>query len=309
MALTLVEAAKLNAGEVIRNTVIEMFARESDILRTLPFQDIPGNAYRYNQEQTLPGIAFRGVNEAYAESTGVLNPKVEPLVISGGDLDVDKFIVDTMGIGQRSVHEQMKVKALAADWTRAFIKGDSTTQPREFDGLQTRLIGSQKIANGATSGGDALSLTKLDEAIDNVDGATAIIMSKGMRRLITAAARNPAVTGYVTYSQDEFGRRLTRYNDLPILVPYSQNGGVEPLAFDEANPGGGAAVGTSIYVVAFGEGRLTGLSNGIMRVADLGELQTAPVMRTRVEWYAGLGLFHGRAASRLWGIKNAAVVA
>lgn len=309
MSLTLVEAAKLHSGEVIRSSVIEMFARESDLLRVLPFADILGNAYKYNREQTLPGIAFRGVNEGYTESVGVLNPLVDPLVIAGGDLDVDKFIVDTMGQDQRSVHEAMKVKALAADWTRALIKGDSSTQPREFDGLQTRLGGAQVIDAGATSGGDALSLLKLDELIDATDGATALIMNKTMRRRLTAAARTTTVGGNITWTKDEFGRQLANYNDLPILIAYPANGGTDPLDFTEANPGGGTAASTSIYAVALGDGKLTGIQNSVMRVTDLGELETAPVLRTRVEWYAGIALLHGRGASRLRGIKDAAVVA
>lgn len=311
MAMTLVEAAKLalNGGAVIQSSVIEMFARASDILRALPFENIAGNALKYNQEAALPGIAFRGVNESYTESVGVINPKVEALYIAGGDLDVDAFIIKTMGLGVRSTHEQMKVKALAADWTRAFIKGDSETQPREFDGLQKRLTGAQLIANGSTSGGDVLSLAKLDEAIDAVDNPTHIIMSKAMRRLLTTAARTPTVSGTIDYMPDEFGRRVTHYNGLPILVAYSENGGTEPLAFDEANPGGGSAVGTSIYVTSFGSARLQGIQSGPMEVRDLGELQTTPAWRTRVEWYPGMALLHGRAASRLYGIKTGAVAA
>jgi hypothetical protein len=41
----------------------------------------------------------------------------------------------------------------------------------------------------------------------------------------------------------------------------------------------------------------------------LGELQTKPVYRTRVEWLVGLAAMHGRCASRIWGITNAAVTA
>jgi hypothetical protein len=309
MALTLVEAAKLNSGEVVRSSIIEMFAQESDLLRVLPFQNIQGNAYRYTQEQTLPGIAFRGVNESYTASTGIVNPVVEALAIAGGDLDVDRFIVTTQGAGVRATHERMKVKALAHEWARVFIKGDSETEPREFDGLQKRIAGNQLIDAGSASGGDALSLAKLDQLIDAVDGATHLLMSKAMRRRLTQAARTTTVGGYVTYSQDEFGRRVTQYNDLPILVPYSDNGGTEYLAFDEANPGGGSAVGTSIYCLALGPGKLVGIQNGTMDVRDLGELDTSPVFRTRVEWYAAMAVEHGRAAARLRGIKDAAVVA
>jgi len=309
MALTLLEASKLNSGDVRLQAVVEMFARESEILRVLPFDDIMGNALRYNREGALPGIGFRGVNEAYSESVGVLNPITEALYIAGGDLDVDKFIVATMGGDQRSVQEGLKIKALAQAWTTKFIKGDTTTEPREFDGMQVRLTGNQKIAAGNTSGGDALSLAILDAGIDAVDAPTHILMSKAMRRRLTAAARTSTVAGYITYGVDEFGRRVTQYNGLPILVPYPNNGGTEPIAFDEVNPNGGSQVGTSIYILSVGAGRLTGIQNGGMAVTDLGELQTAPKFRTRIEWYAGLALFHGRACARIWGVKDAAVVA
>ena len=308
MALTLPEAAKLNSGDVVRSAVIEMFARESDILMTLPFDDIQGNAVKYNREQTLPGVAFRGVNESYTESTGIINPLTESLVICGGDLDVDKFIVDTMGTDQRAVQEAMKIKALAAEWTAKFIKGDSSSEPREFDGLQTRLTGAQLISAGTTANGAALSLAKLDETIDAVDDATHIIMSKAIRRRLTTAARTTTVGGYVTYTQDAFGRRLMQYNDLPILVAYDNNGGTEILPFTEA-AASGTATATSIYVVSLGEAKLNGIQNGTMDVRDLGELETAPKFRTRVEWYTGLALYHGRAAARLQHIGDLAVVA
>ena len=63
MALTLVEAAK-TVQNPIQSAIIEMYARSSSILAALPFTTIAGNALRYNREETLPGIGFRGVNEA-----------------------------------------------------------------------------------------------------------------------------------------------------------------------------------------------------------------------------------------------------
>ena len=102
MALTLLEASKQNDGDVKRAAVIEMFAANSDLLRVMPFEDIPGGSYSYNQEGKLPGVAFRGFNEAYSESVGILNPQVEVLKIAGGDLDVDKALIKTRGDDQRA---------------------------------------------------------------------------------------------------------------------------------------------------------------------------------------------------------------
>lgn len=307
MPMTLLEASKLNPADVVRNGVIEMFAMNSDILRVLPFLDVPGGSYHYNQEGRLPGVAFRGINEAYGESIGVINPQVEVLRIGGGDLDVDKAILKMHGEGIRATHEALKIKAMSLYLTKKIVKGDSLSDPREFDGLQNRLTGSQLIAAGSTSGGDPLSLIKLDEAIDAVDGATHLLMSKAMRRRITAAARDQAVGGFISYSVDEFGRKVTRYNDLPILIADYDDLGARILDFNEAGPGGGTT-STSIYTLSIGDGMLTGLQNGGMEVADLGEIDAKPVKRTRIEWLVGLAALHGRCASRLWGISNAAVV-
>jgi len=309
MPMTLVEAAKMAASDPLRSGIIEMFARESEVLRVLPFEDIQGNALRYNREEQLPGIAFRGVNEGYTESVGVINPQTESLYIAGGDLDVDRFILQTMGMGVRSAHEALKVKALSQTWTTKFIKGDTTIQAREFDGLQARLTGNQLIPAGSSSGGDALSLELLDEAIDRCTNPTHILMSRALRRKFKAARNNQTLSGNIQMSTDDFGRPVETYNGLPLLTTYGDAKMPDPLAFNEANPGGGSAVGTSLYVLSMSANGVMGLQNGGMSVRDLGELQTMPVFRTRVEWYSGFGIFDGTAAVRVWGIRNTALVA
>jgi len=229
-----------------------------------------------------------------------------------GDLDVDRFIVATQGVAVRATHESMKAKALAAEIARVLIKGDSTSDPREFDGFQVRCVGDQLIAAGTTDAGDALSLAKLDELIDAVANPTHLIMSKAMRRRLTTASRASAVGGDIVFTVDEFGRTATSYNGLRILVPYSDGGGTEMLAFDEPGDVKDSNTGTtatSIYAVNFADGMVSGIQNAPMDVRDLGELNDTPAFRTRVEWYAGLCVEHGRAVARLGGISNAAVVA
>lgn len=308
MALTLVEAAKQASGDVVRSAIIELYARSSDILQFLPFESIAGNALKYNREEALPGVGFRGVNEGYSESTGIINPVTEVLSIAGGDLDVDKFIIDTMGADRRSTEEAMKVKALAGFWTKKFLKGDTTSDPKEFSGLQSRITGDQLISAGATSGGAALSLTKLDELIDLVDSPTHLLMNKAMRRRLTAAARTTGVGGYITYEADAFGRQITKYNDLPILIVDKDELYADILPFSEAASSGGATA-TSIYCVSFSEEGVSGIQNGGIDARDLGELETKPALRTRVEWYSGMAVYKGRAAARLRHIGDLAVVA
>lgn len=304
MAMTLIEASKLVSGEEKRAAVIEQFARASDLMAVIPWDDVIGGSLAYNVEGSLPGVAFRGFNEGYDESVGVLNPQVEVLKIAGGDLDVDKAIIKTRGADIRATHEAMKAKAAALYITKKMITGDSEANPREFDGLQKRVTGSQLFqATGSTSG--ALSLAVLDEAIDAVDGPTHLIMSKAMRRLLSVAARTTTVGGDLSWTKDDFGNQVAMYNDLPIVTTDYDDTGARLLDFTE----GAGQNETSIYVASFGEGKVTGLQNGIMEVTDLGELDSKPVLRTRVEWLTGMAIMHGRAIARIKGITKSAVTA
>ena len=311
MPLTLLEHSKLayNNGEEKSAALIEIFARESPWLSSMVFDTIQGSAYAYNVEGALPGIAFRGINEAYTESVGVINPRVEALRICGGDLDCDLSLIQTQGPQARAKHEAMKMKALAAEVTRVLIKGDSIAQPREFDGLQARLAGNQLVSNSAAAGGAGLSLTQLDLAISRCANATAIWAPSVIAQRFSAAWRTTAISGAVmTGGTDSFGRPVMMYAGLPILVAYPDNDGTEPIDLLEVTTGGGATT-TSLYVVGIGDGYLKGIQSGPMQVRDLGELDTAPVMRTRVEWLMGLVLEHPRAAVRVHNIANAAITA
>lgn len=306
--ITLLEASKLNPGEVYRNAVIEHFAASSDLLRAIPFLNVNGGAYVYNLEGNLPGVAFRGIGEGYTASAGILNPETERLRIGGGDLDVDLATLKMHGMDVRSSHELRKVKALALSIGATIINGDSVANPKEFDGLRTRIKGEQLLPAGSTDGGDALSVNALRDLIDAVENPTHLIMSKKMRNLLSSAASDTTIGGYIAYDKDEFGQRVMMFDGLPILVTDYDNEGKQIIAFNEVGSGGATATATSVYAVSMSDEGVVGLQNGIMEVRDLGELQEKPVMRTRVEWLVGLAALHGRSAARLWGVKNAAVV-
>ena len=305
--ITLLEAAKINPGEVLRNTIIEHFARTSDLLRIMPFLDVPGGAYVYNLEGELPGVAFRGVNESYSASAGIMNPETERLRIGGGELQVDNAIMKMHGDNVRSQHELKQVKALSLTIGAKMINGDSTADPREFDGLRTRIVGDQLLDAGNTDGGDALSLAVLRDLVDAVDNPTHLIMSKKMRNLLTAAATDTTIGGYIAYEQDEFGRRVTMFDGLPIIVTDYDASGAQIIDFNEVGQGGSTATASSIYCVNVGDEGVTGLQNGVMDVRDLGEMETKPALLTRVEWLVGMAVLNGRAAARLRGIAHAAV--
>lgn len=311
MALTLAEAALLSENDLQRG-VIETFVQSSPVLDRLPLLNIEGNAYAYNKELTLPGVAFRSVNEAYTESTGTVNQLTETLSILGGDADVDRFIVQTRGNlnDQRAVQTTMKVKAASYKFQDTFFNGDITVDTKAFDGLKKRLTGAQVIAAaangvGPVAGGHAF-FDALDELIAAVPGgpdalyANASIVSKvwsSARRLGGADFMNEELTG----------KRVRTYNGIPILDPGSTSAGVAILPQTETQ-GTAAGIASSIYAVKFGQDEgdqaVTGLTNGGVQVYDLGEIDSKPAYRTRIEFYCGLAVF-GRGAARLTGVLNA----
>lgn len=301
--LTLIEASKL-IQDPLQRGVVEIFARTSPVLERLPFFNIAGNAYSYNREETLPGVAFRAVNETYTESTGIVNPCTENLKIFGGTGRVDRALVKTQGNlnDLRAIQDGMRAKAAALDFTKTFFKGDEQSSPKGFDGLQKRIAGTQLLAAGGSSGGDALTLAKLDELLDQIQGgADVLFMSKTMRRKVNSLMR--ASNQAMEIVSDAFGRQIQAYAGVPIGTIEADADGREILGFTEANPGGGAPASASIYAVKFGVREFVcGLQAGPLEVIDQGLIDVW--YQTLIEWICGIAIFNPRSAARLWGIAN-----
>jgi hypothetical protein len=303
MALTILEAARIaaNNGEDKKAGVLMTFAETSPLLAAMPIVSIAGNSYAYVRESVLPGIAFRAVNEGYTESAGATAQISEPLKLIGGDLDVDKFLVQTNGAQVRSVHERMKATALAQQIGIKLIKGDATITTKEFNGLEARYGGTtQSVVTGAqvkdnpTASSSALSMKALDEVIDLVDpgiGQKVLVMTKAMARNMLAYLRSSSTA--ISMTVNEFGQRVTSYYGMPILIA-DQNGDQAAIGVDDDGSGW-----QSIWCAALGPSGLHMIQSGGITVTDLGEVHTAPVYRTRVEWYCGLVDEHPRCVARL----------
>ncbi|MER5304584.1 major capsid protein [Streptomyces lasiicapitis] len=318
MALTLPEAAKLSTTELQRG-VIETFVQESSILDRLPLLTIEGNSYAYNEEATLPGVQFRAVNEAYAESTGTVNQKSESLVILGGDADVDKFIVKTRGNlnDQRAIQTRMKIKAASYKFQDSFFNGDVATEPKGFDGLRKRLTGAQVISAGkdgapivgAGANDSHTFFDLLDQLVAQVPGLTSANGALYANRAVIAKVRSAArrIGGFEMVREALTGKLVATYNGIPLLDPGQTPAGVDILPQTETQ--GTATNASSIYAVRFGQAEddraVTGLTNGGIQVTDLGELESKPSYRTRIEFYTGLAVFGGRGAARLNGVLAA----
>lgn len=314
MALSLSDAAVASQNDLQRG-VIEVFVNESVILDRIPLLEIEGNAYAYNKEATLPGAAFRAVNNAYTESTGTIVQATESLVILGGDADVDRFIQQTRSNlnDQRAIQTALKVKAAVRKYQDTFFNGDTGVDANSFDGLKKRLTGSQVIdaatnglpVVGSTSADRQTFLDKLDELIAAVPGGPdALYANAAIIQKIMSALRRENI-----YVENVGAKQEPAYQGIPLIDAgkVGSTVGSQTNIIPQNETQGSSNVASSIYAVKWSgseaDNGVGGLTNGGVMVDDLGMIDEKPVYRTRVEFYCGLATW-GLGAARLRGVLN-----
>ena len=308
MALTLTEAAKLS-NDVVQQGVIETVVKESRVLEVLPFIEMAGNALTYNRENAMATAAFFDVGDTWTESTPTFTQVLATLKILGGDADVDQYIATTRSNVQdiEAAVLELKAKAVAHEFEDEFIYGDTAVDAKGFDGLHKVVPSGQQIHLGSGTTPAALSLKKLDEAIDLAKPGKPdfLLLTRRTRRGISAFAR--ALTSPVQYEAGDFGRRVMSYDGIPVFESdFMVDTELLAAGAFSAKTGGASS---SVFAVKAGEGQLVGLTNGGIQVENVGSLETKDARRWRCKWYVGLALFSTLAVARLDGISSADVVA
>lgn len=309
MALSLAQAAA-QSQNALASGVMQLFPVNSFVLDRINFEEINGNAYQYFTDSALPGAEFRAVNASYAESTGSLTSATESLVILGGDADVDRYLQLTRSnlMDQRATQVELKARAVAHKWNDSFINGDTAVDANSFNGLKKRLTGAQLLSmgtNGAAINTDSATrqtfFDQLDNLIAAVPGVDVFITNAAILAKFRSAARRETMA---TSTVDTLGRTVDTYNGIPVVDIGNKADGTPIIPQTETQ--GSSSVAGSIYAVNFGAGApdqgVVGLTNGGVQVMDLGQLETKPVFRTRIEWFTGLALFGPKPAARLAGV-------
>lgn len=297
--------------------VVKRFRLTSDLVDLMVWKRVPGLVYRYRVEDVAPGVSWRDVNEAYPESTGVISPRSENIMIAGGDVFIDRALLKNERRGgdafdfQASQYD-MKARSLAREIERAILEGDDLVDPSEMMGLRRRLTGSQVILAG--TGGAALTLTLMDSLLDAVDmslGNVHVFMSKRDRRTLTNLVNTIGGSVNITYrSINDTGKVIEAYYGVPIHVVEDAWDASTLLGKDE-DPGDGTQDTSSIYALAIGDemgvcglmGNSEGDGSPLVEVYEVGETTSGPPgIMGRIETYPGLMMTSPRAAARLRGI-------
>ena len=294
--VTLSDAQKLTQNMMVRG-VIEALCTESAVLDYLPFVDVVGSAFVYNQEATLGTTGFQAINTDWTADAPTFNQKTATLKILGGNADVDNFLAQTY----RNVNDikaevvAAKAKSVAYSFNDAFFNGNSSTNANSFDGLDTLIPAGQTLPAGTN--GAALSLDMLDMLIDMVKPGKpdVLFVSRRTRRKMKALRR--ASGSILEQDVNAFGRRVDFYDGIPVVVD-------ENIRDDKVVGSSGAACST-IYACQFGLNRgVVGLMNGMLDVVNIGDLETRDASRIRIRWYVGLALMRDIAAAKLTAING-----
>lgn len=310
--ITLPEYAKGLDKASVERPLIETFAAHTDFFQVMKFQGFSGGSYEGYRETSLGDASFRGINEAGGVSQGKIAPFQEVSFPIDTILKVDKAIIARHGESRRGMEEAMQMKRQSQLFADVFINGDNETNPKEPNGIKKRATtgNGRRIHNSAASGGGALSLAALDEAIDNTTDPTHLIMSRAMKRKFTALLRNQNLLGNVNLIKNDVGKPMLAYNDLPILTGYPKDRHSEILPFAEVASGGGSAVTTTIFVVSFTDMGVKGIQLKSMSAEDMGLLHPDNVFYgTNVSWDVGIVDEADYCLTALDSISDAAIVA
>ena len=137
MAITLTEAAKLST-DILLTGIMETIVKDSPVLQRLPFIEVVGNGLTYNQELTLPVVAWYDENAQWGSETAPTFTKVTAgLEILGANADVDNFIKATRSNIQdvEAAVIELNAKAIRHEFEKTFIDGLGTSGAKDFAGL------------------------------------------------------------------------------------------------------------------------------------------------------------------------------
>jgi hypothetical protein len=315
MAVTLADEIRVERSP-LRKAVLQNLRMSSPIAELATIRNINDLHTVDIRWRTLPSVGFRGLNEGYTESTGTTDTVPVDLKFLGGDFDVDLALRsnDSAVVDMMALQQQMKMKALAYALNDYFINGDPATDQKQFPGLKAliaQLEARQTISGGTngldvspTNGTDANRqkwLDLLDQAIweCHEHRADAIIMNQEAYLQLRSALRRLQL---LDVTRDQYERTIESYRGARLVdIGFKSDDSTNIIPNNETQ--GTNTKTTSIYVVRFGDPYVSLVQKGGIQVRAIGELESKPVFRTRVEWYVAVGLIHKASAVRLKGIQ------
>jgi hypothetical protein len=260
MPYTLAEY-KATQENSISQLVIDEFRRSSWLLDTIPFDDganVTGAQtwqYAYDRVTTLPTATTRAVNTEFPAQEPKTTKQLVELKIFGGSFELDRTQVNTPRWGSLlEFFLRQKIQATTALFNHLFINGNSGAVSTEYDGLDVILAGSSTEVNANNIALDTAAnidsnykafMDLMFDWLSTLDGTpTALLMNRSMRSKLRSIAFR---AGYLTQSEDAFGRNIVAFDGIPLIDLGDRPGTSNPIIpISTTNPNAGS---TDIYAV------------------------------------------------------------
>lgn len=322
--------AVANERDPLRRGVLQTFWLESNLMAAIPwetYKKLRITVTRLNRlSLTKPGWVT--INEAYGEATPAFDTLQEEAMKLGRDIDTPKEYADLDGEYEdlRALGAEAALKAFVYEFNEAAINGpnvnaDGTSNPNAIIGIRQRVddldglpgladAKQSTAANGTLFGPTATAanantvLDTLNKAIYFIDGHApdwAFVNQTFLLALESQLRRN----GLFATTRDSYERMVYVYRDVPFYDVGLKVDQQTPIITDTETVGN-TADNTSVFLGRNGiDTHFGGWEMSPLDVRDLGELQTLPRFRTRVDWLIGLGNWHPRALARVEGVRAA----
>lgn len=277
MPVTLTEARN-NVQDDVQAGIIDEFRKSSFLLEALTFDDVvsPGTGsstltYGYMRLLTQPSAQFRAVNTEYTPQEVTRQRVTVDLKIFGGAYEIDRVIADNVSalISEVNLQATQKVKAARSLFHDTVINGSVAASALAFDGLDVAVAGSttEYRATQTTDISGELTPAQAFTFMDALDDFLSLLSEKpgalmGNSKTINKIKGVARRAGYLTESEDAFGRKVSGYDGIALVdlgdKPAS-NSPVVPIR--AATVGGTPQTGLAdLYAVNFGLDGFHGLS-------------------------------------------------
>lgn len=325
MAITLLDELALEKN-VLRSGIIESMLEQVQVTDRIPWETTEALSMTVTRLSNIPRVPMRMINEVPSQVKVSHTQSQETLYIMDTDIDIDPVLLMSKNTIMSLEVAQTKgvTAALGYQINDMFINSDTTSDPRQPQGLAVRLRDDSRFAQGTINA--TANSTKQAFQIDASD-ADMLLGLNAIERMHMFALRGKT-SAFISNQQfmlnfwavlrklkllditkDQFDREIGRFHGVPILdigyQPESAISGTPDSAqvnrvaqiigydsddYDAGFPGPGNGANAyqntnTVYGVVWGENELVGLQEAPLRVKPIGETQEPPhFVRTNLLW-------------------------
>lgn len=331
MPWTLIQALQ-NEKDPYRQGILEVWWMESNLMAAVVFETINRLSLEVRRvgRLSLTKSSWVSIDGSYSSATVDLEALMEDMHKLGRDVDIPRDMTDLDGQFEdpRVLNAEANIQSMAYEFNEAIVNGPNvggtsgTNNPFAITGIRNRILQQsnltglsgliQQTAAAGTPFGSSASSANRNTVWDSIDAAYYVIHQKkpdfGLSNDTLLRAMNSAARRESWYSneRDQYERWISHYRGTPIYdVGLKYDQATKIITDTELSQDGTTATCTSLFWVKNGVGTefcLYEKSPGL-DVRDIGELQSGPTMRTRIDWLLTPMNAHPRCLSQVAGIR------